>query len=358
MVEFLNRYVSIQKEGDSSTTRAGSTGYGDEPTAGTGNGEVFGEVDSEGFATTYELLTRADISRPIAAKSVTSTERSEGNVALAVQVDDFVGNMLYAFFPQDTTSNPSGSIYKHVLTEPSLTSATAGIYPSYTIRVGREEKEHTYTGMMANTLSISANVGEYVMMDVGFVGKSESATGSLATPTFDGAAIDALHFADGTVKFDDGTSTAPAASASVKSISFEVNLNRDTDNAHAIGNSTYVRAPPAQRREISGTIEFNKVLYGDQALDEPDYDSLVAANGLEYNDGTDAVMTLKFLDEAGADYIEIEFFKLRFEAPTASVSGRDTNTMSVGFVGLYDDNLGAMRVTAEGTTLSSTQYDA
>ena len=348
MVEFLNRYVSIQKEAS----------YGTEPTAGTGNGEVFGEVDSESIATTYDLLTRADISRPLAAKSVTSTERSEGDVSLAVQVDDFVGNLLYAFFPQDTYSNPSGSINKHVLTEPSLTSASAGVYPSFTIRVGREEKEHTYTGMMANTLNISANVGEYVMMSVGFVGKSESATSAVSTATFDGAALDALHFADGTVKFDDGTSSAPAASASVKSISFDVNLNRDTDNAYAIGSSTYGRAPPAQRREISGTIEFNKVLYGDQSLDEPDYDQLVAADGLEYNDGTDAVMTLKFLDEAGADYIEIEFFKLRFEAPTANVSGRDTNTMSVGFVGLYDDNLGGMRVTVEGLTVSNAQYDA
>ena len=32
-----------------------------------------------------------------------------------------------------------------------------------------------------------------------------------------------------------GSGSAPAASASVKSISFDVNLNRDTDNAYAIG---------------------------------------------------------------------------------------------------------------------------
>ena len=348
MVEFLNRYVSIQKE---------ST-YGTEPTAGTGNGELFGEVDSESFATRFDMLTRADISRPLVAKSVTGTEYGEGGVSLAMQVDDFVGNMLYAFFPQDTASNPSGSIYKHVLTEPSLTSAGAGVYPSWTVRVGREDKEHTYTGMMANSLSISANVGEYVMMSVDFVGKSESATGTVATATFDGAALDALHFADGTVVFESGGGgDNSTASASVKSISFDVNLNRDTDNAYAIGSSTYGRAPPAQRREISGTIEFNQVVYS-TSVDEPTYDTMVAADGLEYNDGTVASMTLKFLDEAGADYIQFEFFKLRFEAPEATVSGRDTNTMSVGFMGLYDDNLGGMRVTVEGTTVASAQYDA
>lgn len=344
MVEFLNRYVSLEKE---------ST-YGTEPSGS----PIYGEVDDESLATKHDLLTRQDMSRPIIGKSVTGSEYSDGDINLAMQVDDFVGNLLYAFFPQDTTSNPSGSIYKHILTEPSLTSPSAGVYPSYTVRVGREEKEHTFTGMVANSLSLSASVGEYVMLTVGFLGKSEAAPAALATPTFDGAALDALYFANGTVKFDDGASSAPAASASVKSISFDINLNRDTDNAYAIGDASYRRAPPAQRREISGTIEFNKVLYGDQSLDEPDYDALVASDGVQYNDGTDAVMTLDFLDEAGADFIKFEFFNIRFEAPEASVSGRDTNTMTVNFVGLYDDNLGAMRVTAQGTSLSSTQYDA
>lgn len=344
MVEFLNRYVSLEKEAT----------YGTEPSGS----PIYGEVDDESLATKHDLLTRQDMSRPIIGKSVTGSEYSDGDINLAMQVDDFVGNLLYAFFPQDTTSNPSGSIYKHILTEPSLTSPSAGVYPSYTVRVGREEKEHTFTGMVANSLSLSASVGEYVMLTVGFLGKSESAPAALATATYDGAALDALYFANGTVKFDDGSSSAPAASASVKSISFDINLNRDTDNAYAIGDASYRRAPPAQRREISGTIEFNKVLYGDQSLDEPDYDALVAADGVQYNDGTDAVMTLDFLDEAGADFIKFEFFNIRFEAPEASVSGRDTNTMTVNFVGLYDDNLGAMRVTAQGTSLSSTQYDA
>lgn len=352
MVEFLNRYVSIQKEGSS-----GSTGYGDEPTAGTSNGEIFGEVDDESLATKHDLLTRQDMSRPIIGKSVTGSEYSDGDINLAMQVDDFVGNLLYAFFPQDAQST-DGSQEQHILTEPSLTNAAAGVYPSWTIRVGREEKEHTFTGMVANTLSLSASVGEYVMLSVGFLGKSESALSSLATPTFDGAALDALYFANGTVKFDDGTGSTPAASASVKSISFDINLNRDTDNAYAIGDASYRRAPPAQRREISGTIEFNKVLYGNQSLDEPDYDALVAGDGVQYNHGVNPVMTLDFLDEAGSDFIKFEFFNIRFEAPEASVSGRDTNTMTVNFVGLYDDNLGAMRVTAKGQQLSATQYDA
>lgn len=354
MVEFLNRYVSIQKEAVYGTAPASNE-------RGVSNGERFGEVDDESLGTTYDLMTRQDMSRPIAAKSVTGTERSEGDINLAVQVDDFVGNLLYSFFPQDDYDGSADPIFKHTLTEPSLTSASAGVYPSWTIRVGREEKEHTFAGMMTNSLSISATVGEYVMMSVGFVGQSEDAPDSLVTPTFDGAALDALHFANGTVKFDDGTGNAPAATASIKSISFDINLNRDTDNAYGLGNATYGRAPPAQRREISGTIEFNKVLYGNQTLDEPDYTQLVASNGMEYSALTNIrpVMSLNFVDEAAADFIKFDFFKIRFEAPEASVSGRDTNTMSVNFVALYDETFGgAMRVTAQGTKLHNAQYDA
>lgn len=342
MVEFLNRYVSIEKEAT----------YGTEPSGS----PIYGEVDDESLGTTYDLMTRQDMSRPIAAKSVTGTERSEGDINLAIQVDDFVGNLLYSFFPQDTASNPSGSIYKHILTEPSLTSASAGVYPSWTVRVGREEKEHTFTGMMTNSLNISATVGEYAMMSVGFVGKSESGTDALATPTFDGAALDALYFANGVLNFDDGSTTG-AAVATVKSFSFDINLNRDTDNAYGIGNSTYIRAPPAQRREVTGTIEFNKVIYTSSAA-EPTYDLLAAPDGLAYNDGAAPVLSLYLKDEAAADFILFQFENIRFEAPEASVSGRDTNTMTVNFVALYDDNRGCMTVTAQGLQLSSTQYDA
>jgi hypothetical protein len=215
--------------------------------------------------------------------------------------------------------------------------------------------------MVASSLSISASVGEYVMMSADFVGKAESATSALGTATFDGDALDALYFANGSVFFDDGSGSAPAASASVKSFSVDVSLNRDTDNAYALGSSTYNRAPPSQRREISGTIEFNTVLYGDQTLDEPDYDALIAADGLSYSDAaSDATITLKLLQESGTDYIHVEFYNVRFEAPSANVSGRDTNTMSVNFIGLYDANASgadkAMRISMKGGAAGTSAY--
>lgn len=397
MVEFLNRYVGIKKEAT----------YG---TVATGAITTFehGEVDDESFATRMDMLTRQDMSRAIVSKSVTGTEYSEGGLNMAMQIDDFTGNVLAAFFPATSYSSPT-----HTFEEPSTTSHS---YNSYTFTVGREDREITYKGMVANTLSVTANVGEYVMMSADFVGQREvvrtvgtayssgatslvlsagqgaglhtSGTGfaggvaftwsGLSTDTltvadlgtnvaagavveinpqsvtFAGDAVDALYFANGSVNFDDGTGTAPAASASVKSVDFQVSLNPDTDNAYALGQSTYGSQPKMQRREITGTVEFNKVLYGDQTLDEPDYSALVSTDGLDYSDGdADPTMVLKFTDEAGTNHITFNFYHIRWETPTANVSGRDTNTMSVGFIALYDATASgadkAMNVTMRGS---------
>ncbi len=343
MVEFLNRYVALGKEA--------ANAYGTEVAPTT-----FGEVDDESFATRMDLLTRQDMSRPVVGKSVTGKEYSEGGYNMAVQLDEFLGNTLAAFFPKtdyDTTLTGAHSFF-----EPTL---AANVYHSFTIDVGREEKIHTYTGMVANTLSVTASVGEYVMMSADFVGcreKASQADISATAITFEGDALDALYFSNGTVLFDDGAGTVPAASASIKSVDFQVSLNPDTDNAMALGDSTYSSRPKMQRREVTGTVEFNKVLYGDQALDEPDYTSLVASKGLAYNDGTDPVMTLHFTEEDSPtdNYIKFKFYNIRWEAPTSNVSGRDSQTMSVGFVALYDNDKGCMDITAKGGALGTTAF--
>ena len=178
--------------------------------------------------------------------------------------------------------------------------------------------------------------------------------GDLETPSYDGAALDALYFSNGTVKFAGGSATA-----TIKSFSFDINLNHDADNAYALGSSTLQRMPPKQRREITGTIEFNQVLY---TADEgsPTYSSLIAADGDEDNPASQSAIELHLIDEAGQDSIKFEFFHVFFEAPEASVSGRDTNTMSVNFTALYDDVSGgaakAMTCTMEGANLASSAY--
>jgi len=317
MVEFLNRYVSITKEGST---------YGSTSGGGT---EVYGEVDDESFAHNFDLLTRMDMSRQIASKSVTGTEYSEGGINMAVQVDAFTGNILAAFFPKTSVASSV-----HTFAEPVVAGDT---YNSYTIEVGREEKEHIYTGMVASNLSMNANVGEYVMMSADFVGKSESDVNNLQTATFGGDALDALYFANGSVLFNDGSEAQTTASLDVKAFSFDVSLNRDQDNAYALGTSTYNRAPPSQRREISGSIEFNKVIYAETSH-EPTYQGLTDPDGLSMSDAADdptITLNLQSEEDDDSEYIKVDFYNVRFEAPSANVSGRDTNTMSVNFIAQY-----------------------
>ena len=273
--EFLNRYISIEKE----------TAYGTEPSST----QTFGEIDDESISMNFEMLGRSDISRQQSSKMVTGTEYSEGGINMAVQVDDFLGMLLHGILPDDTVSG-SGASSKHGLEQAffglnkrtnDTTLANKGvfdatvnyalgdyviysdelyrfstahsaaawdasdvykiIYPSFTVRVGREAKEHTYTGMMVNSMSLTANVGEYVMASFDFVGKSESATSALQTSTvlFDGVSLDALHFANGTVKFDNGTNGLGSASAKVKGVNLSISMNRDTDNSYGLSSSTY-----------------------------------------------------------------------------------------------------------------------
>jgi hypothetical protein len=254
-----------------------------------------------------------------------------------------------------------GTARHHIFNEPVLSTHA---YPSYTMRVGRGDKEHTFTGMVASKLSFSANLNEYVMASVDFIGKNEETPTTLvADVDYAGLAVDALHFADAEVYFADNANKT----IKVQQISFEININRDMDSAYAVGNRSFTRAPPTTMREITGTMEFNEVLYSDTAgyINEPTYTQLTGSSvhKIQPGAGKDAIR-IKFASEDGNDYLEFKFFNVRFEAPTASVSGRDPNRMSVGFQAFYDaSSLGAAKaieakLVGSGSHVQTTAYDA
>jgi len=278
----------------------------------------------------------------------------------------------YSGVPTVTTSNLTsgssvsltavrGTARHHIFNEPVLSTHS---YPSYTMRVGRGDKEHTFTGMVASKLSFSANLNEYVMASVDFIGKNEETPTTLVTDVdYAGLAVDALHFADAEVYFADNANKT----IKVQQISFEININRDMDSAYAVGNRSFTRAPPTTLREITGTMEFNEVLYSDTAgyINEPTYTQLTGSSvhKIQPGAGKDAIR-IKFASEDGNDYLEFKFFNVRFEAPTASVSGRDPNRMSVAFQAFYDaSSLGAgkaieAKLVGSGSHVSTTAYDA
>lgn len=400
--EFNNRYVSLDRE----------TGYGSGSTA-----EIFGEVDDESFAMSFDMLSRSDISRQISSKMQTGTEYSDGTINMAAQIDDFLGHILHGILPDDKRASGTGTTEIHtmkpasyalsarssastfnvinypdtgngpdVIAEDSYCTYQGDVYrcitaistaeaftaskwykigyPSFTVRVGREAKEHTYTGMMIDSFSLTANVGEYVMVSADFVGKAESAIGALDTPSFSGEALNALHFANGNVYFNsDADGTYPSATATIKGISLDISMNRDTDNAYGLGSSTYRTAPASQLMEITGSIDFNEVVYT-TTTDAPTWATLIQEGGLEYNTAAQAyndssVMKLEFIEEGQVNNkMVIELFHLRFDAPTgAGVSGRDTNTMTVGFTALVNPVSGkSIEVTYQGSALSNSSY--
>tara|TARA_R110002167_G_scaffold198873_3_gene402033 strand:+ start:387 stop:1370 length:984 start_codon:yes stop_codon:yes gene_type:complete len=310
-MSFVNRFVAINKESSYGTT--GSTYY-------------YGEVDDESFKHQYDVLTRDDMSRYGASKAVTGKEYSSGDFNLAMIGDNFTGQLLKGIFPTDTTGSVSGGLYPHVYTE-------AGAFPSFTFVVGRETKEHNYKGCVVESLNVSANINEYGMVSASVVGKAESSLAAIGnlTPAFaDG--LNALYFSDAKVFFNaDAT-----ASNAVKSISFDINLNLDTDNACGLGDATYIRQPPSQRREVSGSIEFNRILHA-AVESESTYAELIATDGVELS-GSGVELKVQFGDESVADILTFNFYKIRFEAPESNVSGRDTQTMTVPFVALYSTN--------------------
>ena len=90
MAALTNRYVTLQLE----------SAYGTEPTASEA-GQFLGEVDDESFSQNFDLLTRTDISRYGASKSIQGLTFSEGDVNCPLQLDNFNAFCLFSAFGVD-----------------------------------------------------------------------------------------------------------------------------------------------------------------------------------------------------------------------------------------------------------------
>ena len=353
---FAYRYFAMTPE---QTTVDGNPRVYGTASALTAGGKMYGEIDDESIQYRFDLMTRADISRYGAKKSVNGKEYSEGGINFVAQPDDLLGLCFFGIYGDDTVNTPpSGAGYTIAGFVHTWTEHKANVLPSFTLEVGREEKEHTYTGMCVNRMSINASHGEYVTASVDFTGKSESGVSTLVTtPVFGGASVDGFHFADGTVNFSE-TGSAEVTSTKIKSINLEFNMNLDTDAACSIGDRTYLRQPQPQMREITGTVEFSDASTT-SATNVPGYDMLLTSGGKMY-DGSTAATFLPAISldlTNGTQSLSIDIRKVRWEAPTANVSGRDTQTLSLNFVALVDNYNNMSRVvltqTAPSTNLAT-----
>ena len=352
---FAYRYVSLTPEHATTTGARGQYGTASIMT-GTG-GKIYGEVDDESIAYQFDVLSRSDMSRYGQAKSVNGKEYSEGGLNLVMQPDDTLGLLLYGIYGDNATVNSAGydvTDFTHTWKE-----ATDLVLPSFTLEIGREEKQHTYTGMCINSLSISAAHGEYATITADFTGRSESGLTTLESAvSFGGAALDGFHFANGTVNFSEDGSTS-TQSLNVKSVSLDYSMNLDTDAACSIGNRTYIRQPQPQLREITGTIEFSTAQSSVPPVtgvsDTPDYETALSTGGKIFDGSDDGVTpAVELIFTNGAQSLQIGIQKVRWNAPTQNVSGRDTSTLSMSFTSLLDVTTGTMSKMILTHTIAST----
>jgi hypothetical protein len=333
MANLAARYVALIKE----------TNYGATPGSPT---YVYGEVDDESMSQELSHLDRTDITRYGKRKTTIGTKMSSGDITLAMQGDEFCGRLVGNVFGSNAHAG-SAAPYTNTLTE--ITDEAN--YHSFTLAIGRDLREHRYLGQVLESLTIGANVNEYVMMSASFMGCGEDNSGTtgpgsngfaLAAPTnSDLHTGDAFHFSDVRVNFESKLS-GTNYSELVKSVEVTFALNRDGDNAFALSSDTYTRAPPPTLREITGTIEFNQMLVSNTTdlRNAPFFDEL--SEGLLVDGSSSApAMSLKFSGGTN-ESLEINIYKIQYEAPSTSVSGRDTQTLSVSFYALYDETEDAM----------------
>ncbi len=316
------RYVSAKKQSNFLTPATSHT--------------AIGEVESESFQQSFDVLKRNDINYYGSAKAILSKKIAEGSFSMPLQPDHFTLMMLHGIMGTDA----QGASASAARTFNELTVSSTAELPVFTFHVGRDDKAHIFDGQVIESISVSSSIGEYAMMSVNTVGrKQSSSTTTLATavPTYLG---DAAHFAKAFVDFE-GTATNSNFSKLVQSIDFEIKTNRDIENSYTLGDETCVRTPPSTVRDISGTITFSKALLtSDVTNAEPFFDEIMGATQANaqavQNPGSGTPALSVLFEVSATDYIRFDFFKLHFEMPETSVSGRDSQTMSIAFHALYD----------------------
>ncbi|MAK37436.1 MAG: hypothetical protein CMC15_14870 [Flavobacteriaceae bacterium] len=311
-----------------------------------GSGSVFyGLIDDESFTTTFDISTRADMTRYGATTTKTGKRYSEGTINMALDDSGFCALLLKGIFPSVSTSG-SGDPYSHACTEIAHDDGRAGAtsFPVYHILIQRDEKEHSYSSLSLNRLAIKGSVGEYVMLSADFVGKAEGEDGQTSPANLSnegGSTVpdagEPVHFQSAEVKFK-----ASGASTQVSSVDIEFNLNRDVDAAFALGSDTCVREAPPQLREITGSVEFIAPIHS-TSVDEPIYGNIIdGGSSTVYQPGSsNPAITLVFTSSTNHD-ITIKLYNVQWEAPTSNVSGRDTQSMTLGFTALFDETKKAM----------------
>jgi hypothetical protein len=211
-------------------------------------------IASEGFKYTPEkkdegLLTGGKSTGKVYTMSI----KSEGAITTNVRPDE-VGYWLGGTFGVEgvpTLVVGSTGAYKHTFTSSGANDGT----PSLSFVVDRIVKAYAYTGQKVQSLSFSAQPGDYLKVDVSLVGKDEvtgTVVGGLTV-----SPLKPFRFSNASVKMN-GTVVAD-----VTSIKFEYNNNLDAA-LQTTSTGLYFKEPEVGARDIKTTLE---VIYSTESDD-------------------------------------------------------------------------------------------
>lgn len=313
-------------------------------TVGAGD-QFYGLIDDESFQTVFDVNTRADMTRYGATTTKTGKRYSEGTINMALDDSTFTALLFKGVFPRISTTG-GGDPYTHAMTEISHDQGRDGgiAFPVFQFMIQRDEKQHSYSSMSLNRLSLKGAVGEYVMLSADFVGKAEgedsiTSPANLLTEVNDRVpdAGEPVHFQSATIAFKNS-----AVSTQVRAVDIEFNLNRDVDASFALGSDTCVREAPPQLREITGSVEFIAPIHS-TSLNEPIYGDIIdgGSNSVYQPGSNNPAITLVFTSTTNHE-VTIKLYNVQWEAPTSNVSGRDTQSMTLSFTALFDETKKAM----------------
>ena len=324
-VSNIHRYVAIGKESTYNTPVALS---------------AVGEVESESFGQTFDVIKRNDMNYWNSRQAVMGKITTAGGWSQPLQPCRFTMMCIHGLFGKSTAMSLVDTTADGVIEETSITAGTQ--LPSYTFRIGRDDGEAVFPGQVMESMSVSASIGEYAMISFTTVGSTQTDANASLTGTLPSYTGDAVHFAKTFVNFEEAA-TPSSFSTMVQSIDFEIKNNHDMDNTYSLGSNTVDRRPPVTTREVSGTITFHKMVEsGDAGIDDSvHYEEMMGAtssNGqAEVQPGSSTPALSVYFDGGSANnFIRFDFFNLHYEMPDTSVSGRDAQTMSIKFHGLYD----------------------
>jgi len=267
--------------------------------------------------------------------SYTTKINVDGSFSCLLRPDDAGYLIGGALGSEGTVTTVGTNGKKHTFTALSMTETSS--LPSFTVKVDRVADVFIYSGCKIEELKLSADAGDFVKVDVSFVGKNETIGGTLQTLSKSGRK--SFQFSGGTLKF--GTT-------SVEITKFDF-LYKNNLQADVRTNLTglYVYEPQPAERQIDVNIE---CLFNDNSLTQ--YTSY-------YKTDNTFSLELKFTSdeeiETGLNYsLTITIPCVQIVESDMGVSGKDT--LKHNFKLKAIDSISSELITIELVNTNASKY--